>query len=62
VAKRPASYKSSLSLQLPVGTTRKQERHIRNESPKRQHVYVENPAAVIPSEETKPSSSYARDE
>ena len=42
-AKKPASFKSSLSLALPVGTTRKKENHRAN-SPERQHVYIENKA------------------
>jgi hypothetical protein len=52
VAKRPASYKSALSLQLPVGTTRSQKDRRRDgqESPeRRQHVYVENRGAMMPS-------------
>ena len=44
VAKKPASFKSAISLQLPVGTSRKQESY-RSDSPKRQHVFVKNPAA-----------------
>ena len=44
VAKKPASFKSAISLQLPVGTSRKQESY-RSDSPKRQHVYIKNPAA-----------------
>jgi len=58
VAKRPASYKSAMSLQLPVGTTRSQKDRRRDEhaSPeRRQHVYVENRAALKQtSEESKP--------
>ena len=45
VARRPASFKSAISLSLPVGTTRKKDRD-RHDSPERQHVYVQNPAAV----------------
>jgi len=40
VAVKPASYKSSLSLALPVGTTRQKERHEIN-SPQRRHVPAE---------------------
>lgn len=39
VARRPASYKNSLSLQMPAGTTRKKER---KHSPERQLVHIEN--------------------
>ncbi|CDW74928.1 UNKNOWN [Stylonychia lemnae] len=45
-AKRPASYKSALSLALPVGTTRKKD-NPRNGSPERQHIHVQNPAVYI---------------
>ena len=58
VAKRPASFKSAISLSLPVGTTRKKDRH-RESSPERQHVYVNNPAVV--QKESK-SGGFARDE
>ena len=61
VAKRPASYKSSLSLQLPVGTTRSQKDRRRdgaNGSPeRRQHVYVENKGAYKPEESNNSKSS-----
>ena len=43
-AKRPASYKSALSLALPVGTLRKKD-NPRENSPDRQHILVNNPAA-----------------
>lgn len=46
VAKRPASFKSAISLSLPVGTTRsKRDRERHEGSPERKHVLVENPAA-----------------
>lgn len=43
VALRPASYKSSLSLSLPVGSTRHKDK--RTGSPERTHILVDNPAA-----------------
>ena len=43
MARRPASFKSAISLQMPVGTTRRKERQ---SSPERQHVVVNNPAVV----------------
>ena len=43
VALRPASYKSSLSLVMPVGTTRQKERREKVDVPaERQHVQAEN--------------------
>lgn len=53
-AKRPVSFKSALSLALPVGTTRKQEKR-REGSPERTHIHVENPAVF--KEEKKDSSA-----
>jgi hypothetical protein len=44
VAKRPASFKSAISLQMPVGSSNRLKR---TASPERQHVFVQNPAAVI---------------
>lgn len=46
VARRPASFKSAISLSLPVGTTRKKDRE-RRDSPERQHVFIQNPAALV---------------
>lgn len=60
VAKRPASYKSALSLQLPVGTTRDRKHH-RASSPERQHVLIENKAAIIETSKEQ-SGGFARDE
>ena len=44
VAKRPASFKSAISLSMPVGSSNRAKR---TASPERQHVYVANPAAVM---------------
>lgn len=43
VAKRPASFKSAMSLQMPVGSTNRVKR---TASPERQHVYIANPAVI----------------
>eukprot|EP00347_Sterkiella_histriomuscorum_P018501 403345272 len=59
-SKRPASYKSALSLALPVGTTRKKDSERKN-SPERKLVHVENPAAYK-EEKRDPSKQLSKDE
>ena len=44
---RPASYKSSLSLAMPVGTTRQKERRDKGDNVERQHQHVENPQSSV---------------